>query len=469
MCLEAETGLPVDPPVGPEACNDGSLVLPILEHAHDEENCSGSIIGGYVYHGVQSPAFAGLYIYGDFCTGEIRAAVRVDGDTWSVVDTFQSGMSITSFGEDEQAELYLSDLVSGMVLKVTTQRPIPSLTLLSPFRQVAGGGKFELSALGGGFSSDSELHWNGEALPTSVFNSSRLRAVVEPEVFAEVQAVEITVFTPSPGGGRSEPSEFLIEAATGPAPTLNEGGVVSAATFAPEQGIAPGSILSIFGVDMAAWAEATRTNLLATSLGGGVLTFSGVDGTKLAGDVRAPFFFASPTQINALAPWELEGSSEVTLAMQVGGAVSNTVTVPVATYAPGIFTLTADGMGQAAATISATGGVVAAQVDFLEGLPSRPAQRGEFVALSTTGLGPVTLPPASGDPAERPFPATTTTPVVMLGEVQAQVTFSGIAPNFVGLYQLNIRIPSDAPSGDTVPVKVTIGGVESNTATIAIE
>ena len=38
LCLEPKTGLPVDPPMGPEACNDGSLVLPVLEHAHDEEN-----------------------------------------------------------------------------------------------------------------------------------------------------------------------------------------------------------------------------------------------------------------------------------------------------------------------------------------------------------------------------------------------------------------------------------------------
>lgn len=64
---------------------------------------------------------------------------------------------------------------------------------------------------------------------------------------------------------------------------------------------------------------------------------------------------------------------------------------------------------------------------------------------------------------------TITTPVVMLGEAEAQVTFSGIAPNFVGLYQLNIRIPQDAPSGDAVPVKVTIGGLTSNVATIAVE
>jgi len=422
-----------------------------------------------VYRGVQSPAFTGLYIYGDFCTGEIREAERADGNTWSVVDTFESGMSITSFGEDEQGELYLSDLVAGAVVKVTTQRPVPSLSLLSPFRQVAGGGMFELSARGGGFSPDSELHWNGEALPTDVFNNSRLRAVVEPEALAEVKAVEITIFTPSPGGGRSDPKEFLIEATTGPAPMLNEGGVVHAATFAAGQAIAPGSIISIFGVNMAAWSEATRTNLLATSLGGGIVTFNGAGGAKLDGNVRAPFFFVSPTQANVLAPWELEGLDEVTLTMQVGAGVSNAVTVPVTTYAQGIFTLTADGAGQAAATISATGGVVAAPVDFLEGLPSRPARRGEFVALATTGLGPVTLPPASGDPAERPFPVTTTTPVVMLGEVQVLVTFSGIAPNFVGLYQLNIRIPSEAPSGDAVPLKVTVGGLTSNIATIAVE
>lgn len=372
LCLEPGTGIPVDPPAGPEACNDGSLVLPTLEHAHNEENCSGSIVGGYVYRGVQSLAFTGLYIYSDYCTGEIRAAKRGEGNAWSVVDTFASSMSITSFGEDENGELYLSDAGTGSVVKVSAQRPIPSLTLLSPFRQVAGGATFELSARGGGFTADSELHWNGVALPTNVFNNTRLRAVVEAETFAEEQAVEITIFTPTPGGGRSEPVEFLVEPEKGLTPTLNEGGVVHAATFAAEQGIAPGSMISIFGTDLAAWAEATRTNLLATSLGGGVLVFHGVDDAKLNGDVSVPFFYASPTQVNVLAPWELAGSSTVTLTMQVGSAISNAVTVPVTTYAPGIFTLTADGLGQAAAVISATGGVVAAPVGVLAGTPHDP-------------------------------------------------------------------------------------------------
>jgi uncharacterized protein (TIGR03437 family) len=47
--------------------------------------------------------------------------------------------------------------------------------------------------------------------------------------------------------------------------------------------------------------------------------------------------------------------------------------------------------------------------------------------------------------------------------------FSGLSPGFVGLYQVNLQIPSTAPSGNAVPVVLTIGGVQSNTATIAIQ
>ena len=73
--------------------------------------------------------------------------------------------------------------------------------------------------------------------------------------------------------------------------------------------------------------------------------------------------------------------------------------------------------------------------------------------------------PAGGSPPS----VTDMTPVVLVGGVPGEVLFSGLAPGFVGLYQVNVRIPEAAPVGDAVEVVLTIGGVISNTVTIAVQ
>jgi uncharacterized protein (TIGR03437 family) len=60
-------------------------------------------------------------------------------------------------------------------------------------------------------------------------------------------------------------------------------------------------------------------------------------------------------------------------------------------------------------------------------------------------------------------------PLVTVGGVNASVSFSGLAPGYVGLYQVNVQVPANAPSGDAVPVILNIGGVTANTVTIAVQ
>jgi uncharacterized protein (TIGR03437 family) len=68
-----------------------------------------------------------------------------------------------------------------------------------------------------------------------------------------------------------------------------------------------------------------------------------------------------------------------------------------------------------------------------------------------------------------PLSRTQTQPTVTIGGVTAVVQFSGLAPGFAGLYQVNVQIPQGVPTGDAVPILVTIGGVPSNPATIAVQ
>jgi hypothetical protein len=93
----------------PEAnCNDGSLVLPILEYGHSLGECS--ITGGYRYRGSKNPRLYGLYIYGDFCSGRIWGAVEAGSGQWNTTELLDKDFLISAFGEDEAeaGEIYVA-------------------------------------------------------------------------------------------------------------------------------------------------------------------------------------------------------------------------------------------------------------------------------------------------------------------------------------------------------------------------
>jgi uncharacterized protein (TIGR03437 family) len=101
---------------------------------------------------------------------------------------------------------------------------------------------------------------------------------------------------------------------------------------------------------------------------------------------------------------------------------------------------------------------------------NRPANRTESVEIYAIGLGAVFGPPTSGWPASRSILASTLgTPVVEFGGIPGRVLFSGLAPGFIGAYQVNVQLPLNAPSGTAVPVTLRIGDEVSNTVTIAIQ
>lgn len=88
-------------------CNDGTLKLPVIEYSHAGERCA--IIAGYVYRGSAIPAANGIYIYGDYCTGQLWAA-RYNAETSEVINLpwLTLPMAITAFGEDEAGDIYVA-------------------------------------------------------------------------------------------------------------------------------------------------------------------------------------------------------------------------------------------------------------------------------------------------------------------------------------------------------------------------
>jgi uncharacterized protein (TIGR03437 family) len=182
--------------------------------------------------------------------------------------------------------------------------------------------------------------------------------------------------------------------------------------------------------------------------------------------VDVPLFFVSDGQVNFQVPWELEGADEAVMTANLDGAASFNRTLQLATYAPGIFTV---GSGQGAILISNEDTLVAAEGS-VTGRVSRPAVVGDFITIYCSGLGPVTNRPETGEVAlSNPLSATTVSPTVTIGGVEVAPNFSGLAPGFVGLYQVDVQIPQGVALGNAVPVSITIGGVTSNTATIAVQ
>ncbi|MGH9334983.1 MAG: PQQ-dependent sugar dehydrogenase, partial [Vicinamibacteria bacterium] len=89
------------------SCNNGALTLPFFEYSH-ALGCS--VTGGYRYRGTEMPEHYGTYFVGDFCSGRIWGA-RQDAETgdWTVPQLLDTELAISTFGEDEQGELYVAD------------------------------------------------------------------------------------------------------------------------------------------------------------------------------------------------------------------------------------------------------------------------------------------------------------------------------------------------------------------------
>ena len=248
-------------------------------------------------------------------------------------------------------------------------------------------------------------------------------------------------------------------------PAINAGGVLNAASY---QGtVAPGSYVSIYGLNM------VEADLLSNANGDGAPWLPlpmAIDGVNVSFDVPSAgisvpgnLIFVSPGQINVQVPWELQGQSsaqvKVTMDEMYGYPVfGNVVTVPLTACAPAFYV----GGGTIAAEDAVTGVAI---------LASNPAHPGEILSLYANGLGPVTNTPASGAPAPGGASAdlanTTTQPVMMIGGQQAQVGFSGLAPGYAGLYQIDATVPAGLTGNQQVTV--SIGGQTSPAVTLPVK
>ncbi len=238
-------------------------------------------------------------------------------------------------------------------------------------------------------------------------------------------------------------------------PAIPAGSAVEGASFAAIP-LAPGTITSLFGTGLAGFtASALGVPLPYTlpSTSGASVT---VIGSKAP--LSAPLFFVSPGQINFQLPFEVTDPT-VNLVVNTGGVTSAPLLLNIASTSPGIFIVN-QSTSQGAILHSATYALVSA---------ANPAKVGEVVLIYCTGLGAVnpTLASGTATPSNGTLYNAATVPTVSIGGSNAVVSFAGLAPGFVGLYQVNAVVPS-ITAGASVPVILTAGGVTSNTAIMPV-
>ncbi len=241
-------------------------------------------------------------------------------------------------------------------------------------------------------------------------------------------------------------------------PVINAGGVVNSGNYAGG-GVAPGSIASVFGVHLASRTVSAAAIPLATTLGN-------VESVTFAG-VPAPLYFVSDGQINAQVPWNL-GLGPVDVIVTTTQGTSAAVSVPIAPAAPGIFAVSANGLGQAVATDNSDGALAAPQAAPVS-IPAHPIQIGDYLVVWCTGLGAVDMPVANGADTEGQIVNTLMQPAVLIGGIPATFVYSVLSPQFAGEYQVAVQVPPGAPSGDAVPLQIEINGITTaTTVTIAV-
>jgi uncharacterized protein (TIGR03437 family) len=239
-------------------------------------------------------------------------------------------------------------------------------------------------------------------------------------------------------------------------PTINAGGVVNAGDHQTGQGFAPGSYVEIYGVGLSEATRMTPTLYLPVALAGVSVSFD-APGLSVPGHIH----FVSANQVNVQIPWELQGLSSALMKVSVGESQSAVYTVPLASVSPAAFEVP-DSSGNR---------LVIAALDTNSRLIStaNPARRGQTISLYVNGLGAVDHTPVSGDPTPgQPLEQTVAKPRVTIGGVDAAVQFSGLSPDSVSLYQINVTVPAQAPTGRQ-PIKITINGIDSKASSLPVQ
>ncbi len=321
---------------------------------------------------------------------------------------------------------------------------------LSSYLSAINATQVELRARGN-FGAGAKLIFNNVELPTQTTGDSLLATLLTGQL-GNKGAYPVRVKLSN--GELTNALNFIV------ASSLSNKAVaaVDAASYA--LAVTPGQIVALFG------SELTNNNSTASA---SVLPLPRTlqNTTVYVNGVAAPLFFTSNGQINFQVPYSTAiGPASIVVQRDDGMAAQGFVNVY--PTAPALFAANAAGSGQAAAL----------NEDFTLNSSARRVRKGSYVILFGTGTGAQLNNASSGQPivlndgeavTSNPLVITADKPTVLVGERAANVAFSGLVLGLVSLWQVNVQIPNDAPSGGSVEVLVGLGTRTANRVTIAIQ
>jgi uncharacterized protein (TIGR03437 family) len=257
------------------------------------------------------------------------------------------------------------------------------------------------------------------------------------------------------------------------APAASTSTTVNGASFEAGASSA-GALVSSFGAGFPAGTTVDSPVTafpLPTTLNGVSVRVNGVLAPLLYVGVGPQFGAAGAFQINYQLPFETTPGVAFVEVLNNGTAITSEF-LTIQPSMPGVFSANQNGQGQA----------IALNQDNVRNASNRPEARGRVLQIFTTGSGadllnsitrqPIALATGAAVPIplsiNDPLYITSFTPTVTLGGVPAAVEFSGLTPGFVGLWQINVRIPANAPTGNEVPLVISVDGRTGRQTTVAI-
>jgi uncharacterized protein (TIGR03437 family) len=236
-----------------------------------------------------------------------------------------------------------------------------------------------------------------------------------------------------------------------PTPIVTAQGVVQGASFAGGVPIAPGSLISIYGSNLADGSGPAGTLPLPGQLNGAQV---------MLGNQTVPLLYTSAGQMNVQVPFNVPVNSQFQMTVQRDNVLSVPESLVIAAAQPGIFTTNQQGTGQ--------GVIVNLNNVVVDG--NAPAAAGDVVVIYCTGLGQVSPTVAAGQPTPlSPYFQTVNPVTVTIGGKNAGVLFAGLTPQYAGLYQVNVTVPAGVTPGNSVPVVLQVAGQTSPPVTIAVK
>jgi uncharacterized protein (TIGR03437 family) len=237
-----------------------------------------------------------------------------------------------------------------------------------------------------------------------------------------------------------------------PPPTLAAGGTLNNLNPVVGAPLAPGTIAQVYGSGLSPSSASTGPAPLP-------ITFKNT--FALIGFTQAPLYSLSSGQIDLQIPYEASATQQLPIVLSVNNALTLPQLLNIIPTAPGVLS---DNQGPTPPSLQNRAHIIAQHsADFSLITSSHPAKPGEYVVMYLVGLGDTDPSVASGaaSPGPPSLANVTVTPIVTVDSQLSTVTFAGLAPFFVGLYQIDFQVPTSAASGE-LEVDVTQNGVAAN-------